>query len=168
MSSAHFGLSLLEFPVQQVIEACSKKILAHALREWRNRPMDEAKERQRLEEIGLTWDALVEALCRIEGGESLRRSLERKKDEIVEIARSNAKAAEDGVDCLRRCFGPAEARTAESPGALVPGAVPRVLYQNIRGVAEQVLSRLRSHVALCLIDYHDGPAPLRQLLRKTL
>lgn len=161
-----FGLSLLEFPVQQVIEACSKKIVAHALREWRNRPMDEAKERQHLAELGLTWDALVEALCRVEGGESLKRSLDRKKAELIDLARSDGRAAEEGVDYLRRSFGLGDARTAESPGALVPGSVPRVMYGNTRGVAEQTLGALRSHVGRSLIEYHSGPAPLRQLLRK--
>lgn len=47
-----FGLSSIEFPAQQVTEACGKRLMSFALKEWQARGLSDAEVEGRLAEIG--------------------------------------------------------------------------------------------------------------------
>lgn len=159
------GLATVEFPAQQVIEACTKRLLAHAVREWQNRPMEAYVETRRLDQIGLTWDHLLDALLQMPHGDSLKRRLDQQKEEILRFARSNWKACEDSLDRLRAAFQQPGA-TSGAGDALSPGLIPSTFNQNRQAVGDGVLNKLRNLIQTQLLNYYDGPAPLQQLLKK--
>lgn len=156
------GLSTVEFPAQQVIEACKKRLLSYALREWNNRPLEQNEEERRLERIGLTWDSLKDSLMDMqEGGSSLKVYLDQQKDEIHRLARSNLVACQESLDKLRAAF---HQHSAVQKGGLYPGIVPQVFRENIEASATSVIKKLKNLVDEKILRFHDGPAPLQQLL----
>lgn len=157
------GLSSIEFPAYQVIEACSKRLLAHTLREWQNRALAPAEEQAMLESLGLTWAGLRGFLCTLPGGENLQGATRKKLDEVVALARTNITAAEESLEQLRAAF---VSRTGQEGGGLSPGTVPTTFATNRARTAEMVLERVRGLIATRLLEYQEGPAPLQQLLRK--
>lgn len=158
-----FGLSTIEFPVQQVMEACSKRLLAHAIQNWRSRALDSSEESDRLDELGLSWSSLLESLRRLQSGDNLQQRLKQKRDEVMRLARRSAEEAEKSVDELRQGFSTAK---SSSSGSLPAGIVPKTFQENRRAAAEAVLNRVRTQTEKRLLAYNDGPAPLKQVLNR--
>ncbi len=159
-----FGLSTVEYPVQQIVEACSRRLLAHTLSNWQGRTLQSHEYETRLSQLGLTWDGVVDLLRQLPDGENLRQRYRQKRDEIGRLALVSAEEAERALGELRRAF--TGVYSGEAAGALQSGLVPHLFQSNRRSAAEGVVSRLRAIAHAHLVNYHDGPAPLQQLLQK--
>lgn len=159
-----FGLATLEFPVQQVTEACAKKLLSFAIKEWSARTLPDVEHEARLTELGLTWSHLTEMLLTGEDGESIRKRIDAKREEVLNLARTNADAAMTSLEELRTAFSVTD--MAGSPTtAQLRGIAPRTVQGNRQSAAEGVITRLRSVVDARLLKYDEGISPLRQTLR---
>ena len=67
-----FGLATIEYPAHQVTEACAKRLLAYALREWQGRGIEGAE--SVLDNLDLTWQGLREALLQTAAHGGLREA----------------------------------------------------------------------------------------------
>lgn len=157
-----FGLSSIEFPAYQVMEACQKRLLAHALREWSSRALNADEEQAALQEMGLTWEGVTGALCEQRGAENIQHVLRKKISEVVLLARSNIEQAQKSIDEIRAAF---DQGVQQGPG-MYRGMVGDRLMSSRSQAAEIILQRVRGYVSTHLLDYYEGPAPLLQLLNK--
>ena len=144
-----FGLSTLEFPAYQVIEACSKRLIAHALREWQHRAHDESEIERRLEGLGLTWSGLSRLLLQT-GSADLQHDLDGKMDEVLRMAHTAPALTERSLSELR---------------AMLRERIPDAVRRARASAANAVLANLRNHVQATLLEYDEGPHPLGDLLR---
>jgi len=154
-SQAHafsaFGLAAVEFPAYRVIEACAKRLLKYALMEWSNRALGSAQEQARLDEIGLTWQRLSDALLDSGDGPDLRRRLDQKVEEIVRLTASGADHAERSLNELR--------------SKLLP-EVRRIIESNRSDAVQSILRNVEAMLSARLLDYADGPKPALQVIRR--
>lgn len=148
-----FGLYTVEFPALQVMEACSKRLLAYTLREWSMHEFPEEQVDQRLDEIGLTWKALQEILLIQSDGQNLRGVAEALLSDVVNQAATAPAGATSSLVRLRELFNP-------------DGPVERAIRQNRDRVATAIETKIRAYVSTHLLKYREGPLHLVQLLRK--
>ncbi len=159
-----FGLSTVEFPAYQVIEACSKRLLAHALRDWNGRQLASNQEKERVDALNLTWQGITEFLCQRANGTNLRQALNDKRDNILKLAEASAENAAAGVQQLRAAFGQWK---GEEPGNVLPaGVVPNTLTENRYPAADMVVSRLAQDAKAHLLRYEAGPATMAQVVAR--
>ena len=83
-----FGLATLEFPAQQVIEACSKRLALNAIRNWTNRALPDAMADARMRDLGLTWAQIRSQLLTLEGT-NLETRLKDQEALIMESAKGS-------------------------------------------------------------------------------
>src|SRR5207244_428348 len=89
-----FGLSTIEFPAQQITEACAKMLALKAIREWKSRSLPESQISRSLDQIGLSWPALRKRLLIMEGA-----PLEKRLQDQMEITLQAAQISD--ADCTR-------------------------------------------------------------------
>jgi hypothetical protein len=159
-----FGLSTVEFPAQQVTEACSKRLLAYALRNWQSRDIASETIEQRLSDMGLTGDALIDTVFASAGDGNLKPAIDQRADDISRLFKSNLAAAEKGLKELRDAF--LANASSSQVAALAPGSIPTALTNARRATVENTLAKIRAQIRQQLLDYYDGPSPLRQVLQQ--
>jgi hypothetical protein len=154
---ATFGLSTIEYPVRRIIEACKLKTLAHAVRKWKDRPL-ESKIDDHLDDLGLTVANLVELLLRDEGGASVRPRVESKVREVVAAARrGDTVGARKLLEEFRSAF-------AKGKNDGFQGLVVRTVDLNRTRTASEIINGVSGLIRAKLLDYDFGPAPLSQIL----
>ncbi len=159
-----FGSATLEYPAQQILEACAKRLMAFALREWNLRPSSDFELTERLHEIGITWDSLRSALINAGSGESISVPVERMQREIVELSGNDVGQAQSKLNILRQAFFGAYSGSAPDP--LPSGSIRHRIMSNREAVANMTIDSLRHYIRTNLCDFHQGPAKLRDLLHK--
>ncbi len=147
-----FGLSTIEYPVRRIIEACKLKLLTHAFRNWKERPL-EGKLEDHLDDQGLTIDALIESLLLDEGNTSIKARLEGKQREVVNAARTgHTEAARKALEDYRSAF-------VRDKGEGFRGLAVRTIEASRTRATNDVLQRFVGFVRAQLQDYDAGPNP---------
>jgi len=158
-----FGLSTIEYPVRQITEACSARLLAFALERWNGRSQDPVVMERRVRDAGFTWDNLLAALSRLPSGDSLASHLLQKREEVYRLAASKPAEAQKSLDELRAAFIEQPGGTEGEP--LARGGVHRTFQSNRARAAEEIVGRIRLSADQWLRDYQDGPAPFLDFLK---
>ncbi len=154
---ATFGLSTIEYPVRRIIEACKLKTLAHALRQWKDRPL-EGKLDDHLDDMGLTIPNVLELLLREEGGASVKPRLEAKLREVISRAREgNTEAARKALEEYRSAF-------VREKSDSFKGLAIRTVEMNRTRVANELVNNAAALIRAKITDYDFGPAPLTTIL----
>lgn len=147
-----FGLCTVEFPAYQVMEACGLRMLSHALWIWNTRMINETEEQARRERLGLSWQGLFAMLVKRSDGQVLSEMLSARVQEVCTLAKTSPQAAGESLEKLRAAFAP-------------NGIVPETLNETRRLAPKMVEDRLRQEAQRILVDYQEGPAPLRQVIQ---
>ena len=152
-----FGLSTIEYPVRRIIEACKLKLLAHAFRNWKDRPLENKLE-DYLDDQGLTTDNLIELLLRDESNASIKTRLEGKQREVVNAARTgNTEAARKALEEYRSAF-------VRDKGEGFKGLAMRTVESNRTRASSEVVQNFAGFVRSNLLDYDAGPNPVLTVL----
>jgi hypothetical protein len=147
-----FGLSTIEYPVRRIIEACKLKLLAHAFRNFKERPLT-AKLEDVLDDQGLTTESLIESLLLDESNTSIKNRLEGKQREIINAARTgNTEAARKALEEYRSAF-------IRDKGEGFKGLAVRTIESNRSRAANDTVQRFAGFVKSQLQDYDAGPNP---------
>jgi hypothetical protein len=160
-----FGLASMEYPAQQVIESCSKKLLAYALNEWNLRSIDDQQLQQRLVEIGLTWEELRSHLLSSQEGEPADVRMKNLIKEIIQAIPQNMPEADDLLKIFRNAFSGVYIDDVEHKEPYPAGFVRHHLMENRESAANNVINRLRQYVQNTMPMFSEGPARLQALLQ---
>jgi hypothetical protein len=159
-----FGLATLEFPAQQVMEACAARLTVKALRDWKARTLPEHLAGPRLEEIGLTWPRLRARLLTGADGTPLATRLRDQLGVIEKAAETSEQDLSREIAVIRAAFG--EPGFAGVGAALPPNVVPQTVAAAVPSVAQQVYQDLRAMVEARFLQYDEGPGRLSDLLSR--
>src|SRR5690625_1457286 len=142
-----FGLSVVDFPVQRVIEACQKRLLSAALVRKLAAAADDMQSEQLLSRMELGWDRLLTDLTADDG--DLDNHLRSEIRSIRERALTDTHDATERLSRLRRSFG----RTAE-PGAELgdPGGITRYLRDRRLDLLDSMTRRTNNVLRDALSD----------------
>lgn len=149
---ATFGLSTIEYPMRRILDALKYRTLVHAVDRWKDR-VYEGRLEEDLDGLGLTVEALTEALLLDEGGASLRTQLEAKTGEIKRQVRRNPAQARRALEELRSAFTPVR-------GEGLRGLVHQATLDNRRRAAQSITGNLEGVIKSRLLDYDQGPRVL--------
>lgn len=155
---ASFGMASIEYPVRRIVEAAKCRVMAHALREWKDRKVDLDVQAIAEQELKLTPKALLEDLLLDEGGSDVRQQLQAKYSELLRAAQQRPEDAEKVLREWRSAF--------ERPGEGLKGIVTRTVMENRTQTVQRVMQRVLAQVQKQLGDYYAGPAPLEALLNE--
>lgn len=159
-----FGLASMEYPAQQVIESCSKRLLAYALNEWNLRSIEPQQLQARIEEIGLTWEQLRSQLLSSQEGDSIDVRIKSLIAEVVNPLPNNFTEAENRLQVFRNAFVGVFKYGTVPQERYPSGFVRHHLMENRESAADHVIHRLREHIRTKLHRYEEGPSRLLALL----
>jgi hypothetical protein len=147
-----FGLSVVDYPIQRVMEACQAKLLEETLSEALARNVDDGAATALVQRMKLDWDALVDDLYAVDDGMEQRLTQERRS--IRELARTDPQAAVDRFEKLRRAF-----HSDPEPGAglLDRGGVTAHLRARRGDVVGRAMARVAQGLADAFADPELGP-----------
>lgn len=161
-----FGLASMEYPAQQVIESCSKRLLAYALNEWNLRAIESQQLQARIEEIGLTWEQLRSQLLSSQEGDSVDVRIKSLIREVVNLLPNNMTEAESRLQVFRNAFAGVFKHGMVPQERYPSGFVRHHLMENRESAANHVIYRLREHIQAKLHRYEEGPSRLLFLLHE--
>ncbi len=154
-----FGLSVVDYPVQRVMEACQAKLLEETLARALTRSVDDAVRDGLVARLGLGWDELVDDLYAVD--DSLERVLVQERRAIADLARRDPDAAVDRFERLRRAF---QADTDGNDALLSRGGVTRALRSRRDAVVARVMGRVSRVCADAVRDPALGIPVLTQVV----
>jgi hypothetical protein len=157
-----FGLSSLEFPKYQVIDACAKKLLLKAIRGWRLAAQDAAAAKGTLSGAGFDPKEVKALLLKTDKGQDISVVVGDLISKIVDTAVRSPQEAQTLLASLRASFTPSASSTVLS-GGLAPGCAPAWCSDRVDEAVEHVASRLRSHIEATLLTA-NGLSATRDLL----
>lgn len=145
-----FGLSTLEFPAQQVMEACAYRLGYKAIKPWIHKSIVDEKVKDWVNTVGLTWQNIRDLLF----DESLRRSI----DALVEKIQKALQELRLG-----------EARhLIDQLVAMFKSSNPEGLYDKVMSNRQEacnwIIERASSQITTILGDYRFGPGVALQFL----
>lgn len=154
-----FGLSTVEFPAQQVMEACSKRLMEYTLKSWSTRTMDERDADERVQQdLGFTWDGIRNLLQTTGESATIQGALDAKIAEIDRLLVRDPEGAARSLQALRASLNPA---SGTQPGDIMsPGGIPAALSRARGLAADQAVQRFRAMTKRMLSDYFAGPGQL--------
>ncbi len=158
-----FGLATLEFPAQQVIEACSKRLALNAIRNWTNRALPDAMADARMRDLGLTWAQIRSQLLTLEGT-NLETRLKDQEALIMESAKGSDSDLQRAIGQLRNAFSSSGVVDNSSP--LRAGIIRQTASANIPSTAIAISNQLQTHVESNFLSFDEGPGRLRDALSK--
>lgn len=147
-----FGMYSVEFPAFRIMEACSKRLLAHALLEWGRRQLSEAEVQSALSEMQCTWSGIYEFVMQSPEA-NLNEKMRSSVDEIVRLAKAAPDTARQKLDALRSRFAQSGDVTGHVKGQATK--LPQLLENGIR-----------RFIRARLLDYRIGPAGMIQILKQ--
>ena len=158
-----FGLATLEFPAQQVIEACSKKLALYTLRNWTTRALPDALADTRMRDLGLTFPQIRAQLLTLEGT-SLETRLKDQEAILLNSAKTSDSDFQRAMGQLRNAFS--NTGVVDTSSALRSGIVRQTVATNIPSVAVAIYNQIQSHVENNFLNFDEGPGRLRDTLSK--
>ncbi len=153
------GLSTLEFPAQQVIQACTYRQAAYALRTWCTRPIDNEQVESWLNSIGLEWESIKRLLFERDGQDVVDTLAQQMGKEAQDKAWRSTENAQAVVREFRRLF----TQQAQEGGSTTLSLWDTAM-SNRQKVAETILDNLRNRIQTLLSDYRYGPRAVEALL----
>lgn len=146
-----FGLAVVDFPVQRVVEACQKRLISRSLQAKVDLNRDELTAESLLLEMGLTWDLLVRDL--LEDTPELDSFLNNEIASIREIAVTGESKARDRLEKLNRAFR----NVSEPTDALEePGGVTQYLRTRRKQVVARAMTRVKNVIQDSITDPEIG------------
>lgn len=139
-----FGLSVVEFPAAQIIEAAGKRLLLGALNEWHAHKDDRVTDLTTM--VGADWHSLIPA--------HLQKPAEEWQKEVTAAVNSELGAAKLDFAKLDRAL--AALRQAVAPD----GALSDQLRAQRNQVTERIYQRFADHASDVLLDRTRGPKVL--------
>lgn len=158
-----FGLSVVDFPVQRVVEACQTKLLGRALGDKLVAAVDDMVVDELVNEMGLTWDALTDDLFADDG--DLDNFISTELRSIRDTAAVDRHKAADRFTKFRRAFG-----QGGEPGTELgdPGGVTRYLRDRRAEVVRRALIRVEAVASRTIADPSIGLRTLSSALTKAV
>lgn len=158
-----FGLSVVDFPVQRVVEACQTRLLSRALADKLVAAVDDAAVDDLVTEMGLTWDTLTEDLFADDG--ELDNFINTELRSIRDAAAADRHKAADRFTKFRRSFGQPGEAGSELGDA---GGVTRYLRDRRTAVVRRALARVQTVVAKAIGDPNIGLRTLASAISKAV
>jgi hypothetical protein len=157
-----FGLSTVEFPAQRVIEACTYRLSAYALRQWSRRSVDQDRVEDWLDGLGLTWEGFKTLL--FIGDKDIREESIKPllKDAMKKVWRRTDDARRIISGSLRPLFQSSDLSNDGDP--LSPGSLYRAAMGKRQAVAKEILDRVKKRIQSFFGNYYMGPAVVQQFL----
>ncbi|AIE86032.1 tubulin-like doman-containing protein [Fimbriimonas ginsengisoli] len=151
------GLAYLEFPAIRIVEACSKRLAAKALKAWCM--TDETQVAKLQADLGITWESIY---ARIAGSQSggLWNLVETRIRQIAEMARTNPTQARQDIRNLRESFVVLPT-AADWPGA---GSVPALLGKAAQSFGAGFGDGIKEWVKRNLMSMDAGPVACHRAL----
>lgn len=146
-----FGLAVVDYPVQRVVEACQARLLKESLGRTISVRPDEAAVQAALAGMRLSWDDLVDDLFDVDDG--LEQQLKQEASTIVTLARSDARQALDRFERLRGAF---RADGAAGAAMFDRGGVTEALRKRRLQVVGRIRTRIVEAVRRMLADPDAG------------
>lgn len=143
-----FGLSTIEFPAQQVAEACASKLHERALAEWQAPKPDRAEDLTG--RLGLDYETLVTSL--------LQRSREEWEGETLKAPFRELGETKLDAARLDRAIGELRQTVA------LHGALTEEMRGRRDAIAHDAYARFEEHVRQTLLDRTRGPQVLSREL----
>lgn len=141
-----FGLSTIEFPAQQVAEACASKLHERALADWQSPKSGRAE--NLTGKLGLDYDTLVDSL--------LERSRQEWEDETLKAPLRELDTPKLDAARLDRVIGELRQTVA------LHGALTEQMRGRRDAIADEAYDRFVAHVRQTLLDRTRGPQVLTQ------
>lgn len=139
-----FGLSVVEYPAPQVVEACAKRLLYGTLKEWQQNKAGRASDPTAA--LGLDWQSLV--------GSLLQRSPDEWQADELRVCLQELGQAKPDFSKLGQALG--QLRRQVDLG----GALTDTLRSRRDQVVETAYLKLRARVRQMLLDRTYGPQVL--------
>lgn len=158
-----FGLSVVDFPVQRVVEACQKRLLERSLSDKLLPALDDVVANDLLNEMQIGWDKLTEDLFADDG--DLENFINGEVRSIRDLAAADRHKAGDRLSRFARAFG----RTDDAGAELAdPGGVTRYLRGRRRHVVRKAMARVERVIARAVEDQNTGLKTVLGALRNAI
>ncbi|MGC8669501.1 MAG: tubulin-like doman-containing protein [Chthonomonadales bacterium] len=100
-----FGLSTIEFPVEEVIKACTYKLMFQALIDWTSGRQDGDELEEDLKAAGLSYDQLVASVMTFKAdGSAIEDELKAVRENLQKDAEKNPRAVKEKIEQVRSKF----------------------------------------------------------------
>lgn len=145
-----FGLSTLEFPAQQVMEACAYRLGYKAIKPWIHKSIGDEKVKDWVNTVGLTWQNIKELLFDEPLREPIDALVEKIQKALQDLRLSEARRLINQLVAMFKSSNP-------------EGLYDRVM-SNRQEACSRIIERVSSQITTILGDYLFGPGVALQFL----